>query len=282
MKILQAICVALALIAPLSAQAQTQDTAEGPQVAPQVIDRLWQVLDIPASLAIMREEGQGMADSVAQDYLPGRPGSGWQADTADIYDPAAMDGLMRSAFAEDFAGTDPEPIFAFFDGDLGTRIIGLELSARRAFLDDDTENMARDRIRGGSVPVARLAMIDDFIAANDLIEFNLSGALNTNFAFLSGLAEAEVFRMSEGEILARVYENAEDTRADTTEWLQAYLTMAYQPLSDDELQAYIDFSRLPEGQRLNRALFAGFGKMYDQQYHALGLAVARQLGAQEL
>jgi len=106
--------------------------------------------------------------------------------------------------------------------------------------------------------------------------------MNTNVAFLSGLSQAELFAMSEQEILDRVWSDAEGNRADTEEWLRAYLATAYRPLADDEIRAYIDFSRTEAGQRLNRALFAGFGEMYVQQYHALGLAVARQLTAKDI
>ena len=281
---LRLLCASLALaltVAPLAVPAETP-ASPAVQVPAEVLDHVWQVLDIPASLAILRQEGQDMAGDVARDYLPAKPGTGWNSAVEAIYDPAAMDRLMRKAFARDFAGTDPAPVIDFFDSALGRRIVALELSARAAFLDPDTETAAHERIERGLVEEARSRQIAEFIAVNDLVEFNLTGALNTNLAFLSGLAEAELFDMSEDEILNRVYENAEETRADTEDWLRAYLTMAYQPLSDEDLAAYIAFSARPEGQRLNRALFAGFGEMYDAQYLALGRAVARQLGAQDL
>lgn len=243
---------------------------------------IWRVIDMPATLEIMREEGQSMASEIGTDYLPPGRERGWQASTSGIYDPVWMDQLVRQAFADDFAGTDPAPVVAFFDSEVGKRIIRLELSARRAFLDPDTEAAARDKVTGSGTARDRADLIDRFIAVNDLVGYNLSGALNTNFAFLSGLATVEPYRMSESDILTRVYENVEETRADTEEWLRAYLTTAYAPLSDAELEAYIKFSDLPEGRRLNRALFAGFGNMYDTQYNALGRAVAQQLKSQDL
>ena len=88
--------------------------------------------------------------------------------------------------------------------------------------------------------------------------------------------------MSEADILDQVYRQVEETRDSTEAWLRAYLTMAYQPLSNEELSDYIAFSERPEGQRLNRALFTGFGEMYDMQYRELGRAVARQLSSQDL
>jgi hypothetical protein len=41
-------------------------------------------------------------------------------------------------------------------------------------------------------------------------------------------------------------------------------------------------SRTDAGRALNRALFAGFNKMYDDISYALGMAVAREMQVQEL
>ena len=161
---------------------------------------------------------------------------------------------MQGAFGEDLAGVDPQPVLAFFESDLGQRIIRLEMSARRAFLDEDTEEAARERVRSDEVPSQRAELIEQFITANDLVEYNTAGAMNTNLAFLTALSQAEIFEMSEQDILAQVYDGSEENRRDTEEWLRAYLTMAYQPLSDEELGVYIDFSRTEEGQRLNLSL----------------------------
>jgi hypothetical protein len=61
-----------------------------------------------------------------------------------------------------------------------------------------------------------------------------------------------------------------------------YLAMAYQPLSDADLEAYIAFSRTPEGQVLNRALFAAFDALFNALSRDLGLAAARLMAGQDL
>ena len=58
--------------------------------------------------------------------------------------------------------------------------------------------------------------------------------------------------------------------------------MAYGPLSDSEMQAYLDFSETEAGQALNGALFDGFDAMYREIYFALGLSVAEALQSSEL
>jgi hypothetical protein len=88
--------------------------------------------------------------------------------------------------------------------------------------------------------------------------------------------------MNDDEMIAEVWAQEEEIRSDTDEWLMGYLLMAYQPLSDEELSAYIAFSRTDAGQALNRGLFDGFNAMYTDISYALGRAVALELAASEL
>lgn len=159
----------------------------------------------------------------------------------------------------------------------------MELAARREMIDDDVESAAREAFQGldGSAD-PRLALLDAFVDANDLLESNVVGALNASYEFYLGLADGGAIAMSEDEILAEVWSQEPDTRADSREWLYAYLLMAYAPMSDAALGDYIDMSSTPEGRAMNRALFAGFNGMYDQISYALGRAAARQMIAQEL
>jgi hypothetical protein len=60
------------------------------------------------------------------------------------------------------------------------------------------------------------------------------------------------------------------------------MLMAYSPLEDAELETYITFAMTPAGQALNRALFTGFGKAYEDISYALGRAVALNMTAQDL
>ncbi len=246
------------------------------------LDRLWAALEIPKALDIMRDEGLDMAEEVAVQYLGNTASDLWVRDITAIYEPETMAQVMRDGFSADLDGTEMEPLLDFFTSERGTQIITLEMTARRAFLDPDTEAAARDLIAAGDADPELLDLVDRFITVNDLVDYNTSGAMNTNVAFLKGLSQSEVFLMTEQEILDQVWNDAEGNRAETEDWLRAFLYTAYSPLDPEDLRAYIAFSESRPGQRLNRALFAGFGEMYNQQYHALGLAVARQLAGQDL
>jgi hypothetical protein len=83
-------------------------------------------------------------------------------------------------------------------------------------------------------------------------------------------------------MLAEIWAQEPEMREETRDWMQAYLTMAYQPLAQEVLEAYIALYRSPEGQQLNRALFAAFDAMYEELSYQLGLATALTMEGEDL
>lgn len=269
-------CAAL-LAAPLAA-----DTAEP------VGARLLDLLRLQETVEIMREEGMAYAEVLAQDMLPGPAGQSWSDAVERIYDAARMEDTVRIGFAETYGRQDvtTTPLEAFFASDPGRDIIGLEISARRAMTDATIEESARAayqraRIDGGDQD-ARLAELDRMILSNDLIEANVVGGMNSSVRFYQGLADGGAIPLTEGDILAQVWGSEDETRSDTTEWLYAYLLLAYGPVEDADLAAYIDVLESREGQAMNTALFAGFDTMFSDISYALGRALAQEMLVEEL
>ncbi len=263
----------------LSATLASPVIADPARPADALLDRL----GLPEIVQIMREEGIGSGTEMARDLIPGGATQGWQASVARIYDTDAMEEVVRAEFQESFGDTDATPLLRFFGSETGERVVEVELSARRALIDDGVEAAAREVFRGldGSSD-ERLGLVTDFVQANDLVEANVTGALNASFQFYAGLVDGGALEMTEREILDEVWSQEPETRADSREWLYAYLLMAYEPLPEGDLEAYVDLSSSPEGKAMNRALFAGFNTMYDNISYALGLAAAKQMQAQEL
>lgn len=247
------------------------------------VNDLQEALQIDAMLDIMRIEGLAYGADLANDLIPGGSSPRWEGMLAQIYDPQKMRAVMGRSFSAIIKDTDPAPLITFFSSDMGQKVIQLELSARRAMVDDPVEEAARqaylDLVGSGD---ARLQQIDRFVEANDLVEANVAGALNASFRFYSGLVQGGGLGMSEAEILQDVWSQEEETRTDTREWVYAFLLLAYEPLTDKELDAYIALSETAQGRALNRALFAGFNDMYDEVSFALGLAAAQMMQQQEL
>jgi hypothetical protein len=273
--ILSPLVLVLALLAPPPGHAA--DAAQ--------IDRLWTLMRMPEVIEVMRAEGLDYGASLDEDMLGGQGGAGWAAEVDAIYDAARMGRESRADFALALERSDLTETLAFFESPLGRRALDLELTARQTLLDPDLDAAARlhaQEMREAGDP--RMDLIDRFVQVNDMIESNVAGALNANYAFYQGLAEGGAFEedFDEAAILEEVWGQEPEVRDDTAAWVESFLALAYQPLSDDELEAYTAYSATASGQELNRAIFRGFDRMFNDISKRLGLGVAKRLVGEEL
>ena len=273
LRILATAAVAVAFAVPALADRETE------------LDRLYDALGLPDMIEVMRQEGVDYGDEMSDDLFPGRGGPAWQAIVTQIYDPDMMGATIRAAIDAGLDDEDLETLNAFFTSERGVRIIGFEVSARQAMIDEGIEEAAEERfyeMLADQEP--RLDLITEFVEVNDLVASNVMGAMNSNYAFYQGLIDGEAFpgTMTEGDILADVWAQEDAIRADTETWVYSYLTMAYQPLEDSDLEAYIAISETEAGQRLNRALFKGFDDMYVAISRALGASAARFMVGEDI
>ncbi len=250
------------------------------QTEPTPADQLYAALKLPELLDVMRQEGISYGAKIGADLFAGAVDPDWTAQVATIYDADRMLTQSRAAFAAELAGVDLAPMLTFFTTEPGLTFAALELSARTALLDEAVDAANKD--------VAAVAMADNtpryqlvsrFAAANDLIETNVVGAMNSNFAYYLGLMQGGAVQpgMTEEDVLAQVWDQEAEIRQTTTEWVYAFLLMAYQPLSDADLEAYIAFSETPAGKELNQAVFTAFDGMFVDISKALGVASARYM-----
>ncbi|MGL5008718.1 MAG: hypothetical protein ACRC6I_02455, partial [Paracoccaceae bacterium] len=130
----------------------------------------------------------------------------------------------------------------------------------------------------------RLEMLQAFVAAGDLVEQNVVGAMNANYAFFQGMAAAggPAAQMTDEEMLADVWGREAEVRASTQEWLYPYLALAYQPLDDADLAAYTAFWESPAGKHANAAMFAAFDQVFTDISRGLGQAAATQMQGDDI
>ncbi|CUH62466.1 hypothetical protein TG4357_00122 [Thalassovita gelatinovora] len=247
------------------------------------IEALFDLLSMDAMFEVMREEGLVYSDDLADDMLPGGTGPGWQNIARRIHDPAKMRTIVQAEFEASFGDADAAPLLDFFASETGQKIVALEVQTRRAFLDEAVSDKALELFHERQEPYdPHLQAIADYVEANELIEYNVTGALNSNFMFYRGLVEGGAFAMSEQDILREVWTGEDDTRVETRDWLFSFLMVAYEPLNVEAIASYVDLSKTTEGQALNRALFAGFDEMYKAISLSLGMALARQMQGETL
>jgi hypothetical protein len=238
-------------------------------------------MQVAAMLEVMEEEGIAYGNDLAADMLGG-PSDRWSAIVAQIYDREAMTAAFTERFTAELAAfpDDLGAIEAFFASEQGQQIITLEIEARRAMLDDSVEDAAKvlmqDMVEQDD---PRFQMLKEFVAASDLEEQNVVGAMNANFAFMQGMAAAggPAAQMTEDDMLADVWGREAEVRASTREWLYSYFALAYQPLDDADLADYTAFWESPSGKRANAAAFAAFDAVFTGISRELGRAAAVQM-----
>ncbi|MGZ9809616.1 DUF2059 domain-containing protein [Pseudoroseicyclus sp. H15] len=248
------------------------------------VGQLAEAMQLPGIIHIMQLEGVEYGNSVASQLFPEAPRGEWEKRVAAIYDEDEMRQTVLANLTDELEGEDIGAMIDFFTSEPGITIAGLEVEARGALLQDDVEEMAREAAAIAMADeTARQQQLERFVAANDLIEANVQGGLNGSLNFMLGLADGGGFpTMSEGEILQQVWESEPQIRQSTREWTYSFLTLAYEPLDDAALDAYIAFSETDPGQALNDGLFAAFDEMYNDMSRELGQAAARFVVGQQL
>ncbi|MHA6261826.1 DUF2059 domain-containing protein [Arenibacterium sp. CAU 1754] len=245
--------------------------------------RLGQVLLLDEVAATLRIEGLTYGDELDRDILGGSGGSYFRTRVSQIYDPSVISGAVIKAISDGMTAAEIDQTIRFFETDAGQRILQLELSARRAMADPAVDDMAQEAFEAAVKDAdARLEPIRRFVELNDLVEYNVAGALASNYQFLKGLVDGGGDRMGDGDILDEVWSQEDDIRASTRDWVNRFLFLAYGPLSASEMEAYLGYCETPAGLSLNAALFAGFDEAYRDIYYDMGRAVAQAMQSSDL
>lgn len=253
--------------------------------APRISDDVLDAMQVEALFEIMQEEAVASGLELGDAMMPGRDLSGWKRTLLRLNAPVRLVPDFRDRFAEALPDGQAAPILDYLTSDLGQRIVTLELSAREALNDPDIEGMVLEHfshMQAEGDP--RAEAVARFIAENDLVEANVLGGLNANAAFLTGLQEGSDGQgaMGAGDLMADVWAQEPEMRAATIDWLNAFVSLAYRPLTAAEMEAHIAFSETDAGQAMNAALFAAFDGVFNPLSYDTGAALARLLESEEL
>lgn len=280
--------VAISPALPVWAQAADTQAAPDQADAKTAETRLWQAMRLDELMPVLQDEALVQADEMAAMLFERGSDAGWRDRVAAIHEPARLTEIFRDAVGPALASA-PDGVLAeavaFYETEIGKQLVALELDARRAMLDSDTEEAAITAFADAvAIDSPRVAQIDALIERADLIEPNVAAALNASLAFSRGFADEGGYQvpMSEGEILSETWAQEEDIRQQTHEWIEAFLYLAYSPLSDAELAAYTEFAGSDAGLSLSGALLAGFDALFAQTSREMGQAAAQRVSGQQL
>lgn len=273
---LKRFCLFIALLIPGGA-ASAQDR---PPLEP-----LIEVLQLHDVFAVLQLEGINYGADLDREILNNTGGKKWQQAVRDIYEPNRIWQTFLPVFTAHLEGQDLPAMTSFFSSPLGQKITVFELQTRRLMLDkareQDNRAVYRSMVETGGL---RLTLLRELVAANELIEYNVMGAMNARYAFYTGMAKGDAFdhEVSQADVLLNVWSQEAEIRLNIKEWIFAYFLLAYAPLTDAELQAYIDFSSSKSGRALNAALFAGYDEVFSTVSKALGVSAARIMQSENL
>jgi len=277
------VLVLLVCLVPLGAQAQRMS------------DRVLDAMQVAALFDMLQQEAVASGRDLGAEMMPGRDLAGWERTLARLNDPDTVLPAFRDAFADALdavpgGGDAPgRAILAYLTTPPGDRIVGLELSARAALTEPGIEDAVRARFEADRAAGSDFAAaVARFIAVNDLVDRNVTGALAANAAFLTGLQNGAdgsgrtETGLGTGDVLADVWAQEPAIRESTEDWLHAFVSLAYGPLGADDLQTHIAFSESPAGQAFNDAIFTAFDTVLTDLSYDTGAALARLLASEDL
>jgi len=246
-------------------------------------EQLYQLLHLDELVEIVSEEGLADANATADAYLQGVTRGGFGASIAKIYDKNSLSSRVKAMFAKALPARSADRLIGFYNSDLGLQVSQLEVSARRAITDPSIEDYVIELVLEAEAQgKLRPQLLRSAIKEMDWVKQNLAGAFEARFAFLEALSQVEALQLDRGQIFTLMQSDQEALSKEIEEWLLGYMHMAYSPLSDDELTAYLAFQTSPEGMDLNAALFDTFNKLTTENAQQLGQFTASALSAQDL
>lgn len=242
-------------------------------------ERFFELMRLDEMVQVIREEGLITDAFLPDEMMLGQGGAAWDAELVQIYNTENMINTVRAGIARSLGATDLSGMITYLESPTWQEAVDLELMARTAMLDPDVEAAAYETYYDTYLKKShRMRDLEELVDTADLIESNVVGALNGMLQFNLGLMAAGVdIGFSEDELLTQIWADEEFFRQDVTEWLFAFLLLAYDPMERSMLRDQIAYFATDEGQRLNRAMMDGFDALFDDISFQLGVAIGEMM-----
>lgn len=248
-----------------------------PVWADELPGRLLDAMQAPRLLTQLAREAEQSAQDIDVDFLDGAGGAFLAETVQRLNDPKRVLPLLEAELTKNMSQDHLAAVVSFLESPLGLQLADLELSAREAMFDPELDEAVRARVAQSGVP----ELVDTIIEEGDLIEKNVTDSLAILEQFYIGRRAGGMTDLTESEIGAFTAELESEIRSETTEWMRAFMTLAYSPLSDADLQIYADFWKTNAGKSYDIALFASFKKILAENSFALGQMVGRMQASDE-
>ena len=248
-----------------------------------VISDLYDALHMDRINEIIRLEGIQDAEGTGEAYLPPNSVDRFVAQAKSVYQLEAMERDFKRLLTQNLSIPDANKILLFYQKPLGKVASELEVSARIAISDAHIEEMAKIKLKEAvKSKNKRLDEIESVIKTLELVEQNLIGAYDAQFAFMYELSKLGVIELSKQEMIDLITNDEEKLKSEILEWLMAFSHMAYAPMNDKEFSDYSDFSKSELGIALNKALFSVYNEMAKDQSQRLASILGEFMKSEDL
>ena len=227
-------------------------------------------------IQIMHDEGISDSSELPKDLMMGQLGTSWEQSLGMIYDIEMMTRTVETLFLGSLGTENLEGILGFVSSEAWQTAIDLELAARHAMLTPEIEQTAYGNYyRALSKNTQLVSDLEALVDSVDLVEQNVVGALNGMYQFNVGLVDGGLdMGYAEDELLTQIWAEEENIRNEVSEWMYAFLVLAYGSMERQTLLDQIRFFETSEGRRLNSAMFDAFDGMLNDIAYQLGYALA--------
>lgn len=249
-----------------------------PVWADAVTQRLLEAIQMPKLLGQLAVEAEQTAGDLDEDFLQGQGGDLVVNTARRLNAPARVQPVLEAEITRLMSEDHRRAVTSFFEADLGQRIVDLEIAARIAIYDDALLEAVQGRVAETGVR----ALITEIIEESDLIERNVQDGLAVLEQFYRGRQAGGMTDLTGSEIGGFLAELEEGLRVETRGWLNGFMTLAYSPIADAELQVYADFWKTQAGQAFDKALFAAFLKVMSDNSFAMGQLIGRIQASDEI
>lgn len=249
-----------------------------PAWADAVSARLLEAIQMPRLLAQLATEAEASAGDLDEDFLQGQGGDLVLTTARRLNAPSRVQPILEAEITRLMSRDHRLAVTSFFESELGQRIVDLEIAARIAIDDEALFEAVQGRVADTGVR----PLIAEIIETSDLVERNVADGIAILEQFYRGRQAGGMTDLTGPEIGGFLGELEEGIRIETQSWLDGFMTLAYSPVEDADLQIYADFWKTEAGKAFDEALFAAFRKSMSDNSFAMGQLIGRIQASDEI
>lgn len=273
--------ILLAVLTPTSAYAAPPATGQtAPETAPMSTQELMQASALDQ---IFTSFGETIATSPEVQGQPVPPGFAaiWKQTAFDVFKADQLHAQVATALEGRFSHSELQVLSGFFRSDFGKRITAIEAGVQQ--LPVSEQLAARDKglaILAEQVPGNRRArQIDDImmLVSADISRAVLGEAMRAMMLSMATSGATGDIEIPWEEIDAQLAQILPSVELEVLTTQRAIIAYAYQALSDDELDIYLDFLATEESQKFYATSSVVVGQVIKEAMSRFGEELASRL-----